>query len=95
VSIRAREYIRLDELAEALERAWAGRLGRNMAVVGALFAAFRAGDNFGFHMGSDETQCTCQWSPCSGLPYRGSTVCEQEHMYEADERYHVCNYGDE
>lgn len=59
-------------------------LAHNLAVVGALFASFRAGDNFGFHMGSDETQCTCQWSPGRGEPYRGSTRCEQDAFYDDD-----------
>lgn len=53
-------------------------LGHNIAVVGGLFVAFRAGDNFGFHMGEDSSQCTCQWSPGRGLPYAGPTRCESD-----------------
>jgi hypothetical protein len=50
----------------------------NVSVAAGLFVAFRAGDNFGFHMGSDESQCTCQWSPTRGVPFQPSTRCEQE-----------------
>lgn len=62
-------------------------LARNISVGAALFAAFRAGDNFGFHMGSDETQCTCQWAPGAGEPYHKSTRCEQEQIYEGCDDY--------
>src|SRR4051794_9911105 len=55
-------------------------LAHNLAVAAFGAAMFKAGDNFGFHMGSDEFgQCTCQWSPnVDGEPYSGSTRCEQE-----------------
>jgi hypothetical protein len=62
-------------------------LGENLRVIGALFASFRAGDNFGFHMGADETQCTCQWSPGSGEPYRQPNRCEQERAVEDFEEW--------
>ena len=73
-------------------------LAANLAVAGALCAAFRAGDNFGFHMGSDESQCTCQWRPnVHGEPYRGSTRCEQDVLDEQDDHYDDdcphCDYG--
>ena len=68
-------------------------LGSNLAIAGALCAAFRAGDNFGFHMGADESQCTCQWSPNThGEAYRGATRCEQEE-YE-DEAIDMWNRAD-
>jgi hypothetical protein len=61
-------------------------LAANLKVVGFGATLFRAGDNFGFHMGSDESQCTCQWSPnVNGEPYVGSTRCEQDVL---DEREH-------
>lgn len=52
-------------------------LAHNLAMAGGLCASFRAGDNFGFHMGSDESQCTCQWAPGHGMPYAGAPRCEQ------------------
>lgn len=67
---------------------------RNLAVVGGLFASFRAGDNFGFHMGAEESsQCTCQWSPGYGVPYKGATRCEQDEL--DDREYNDTVYGDE
>lgn len=62
------------------------RLGENLKIGGALCASFRAGDNFGFHMGSDDMmQCTCQWSPGCGEPFCMSRRCEQDELYESDE----------
>ena len=69
-----------EQIAKAREGAWAELLAANLAVAGGLCAAFRAGDNFGFHMGADEWQCTCQWSPGCGEPYRGWTRCEQDEI---------------
>lgn len=61
-------------------------LAHNLAVAAFGAAMFRAGDNHGFHMGSDESQCTCQWSPnVHGEAYRGSTRCEQD--VEDDDYY--------
>lgn len=62
-------------------------LAHNLAVIGALFASFRAGDNFGFHMGADESQCTCQWAPSRGVPYRGMSRCEQEILFDESDVY--------
>lgn len=64
-------------------------LASNLAIGGALCASFRAGDNFGFHMASEEYgQCTYQWSPnVRGEPYRGSTRCEQDSDDDADEAW--------
>jgi hypothetical protein len=71
---------------EQLVFAWQMRtLAANLAIAGGLYASFRAGDNFGFHMGSDETQCTCQWSPGHDEPYRGASRCEQELIHEDDD----------
>lgn len=53
-------------------------LAHNLAMIGGLFASFRAGDNFGFHMGADELQCTCQWSPSRGVPFFASKHCEND-----------------
>lgn len=62
------------------------KLASNLSVAGALCAAFRAGDNFGFHMGSDESQCTCQWSPnVNGEAYRGSTRCAQDVLDDPED----------
>ena len=60
------------------EVGWQATLAHNLATIGGLFAAFRAGDNFGFHMGEDQGQCTCQWSPGRGVPYVGVTRCEHD-----------------
>lgn len=69
-------------------------LGYNLAIGGALCAAFRAGDNFGFHMGSDDSQCTCQWRPnVNGDPYRGSTRCEQDDRTDDDDDECACAMG--
>jgi len=74
---RRREAPRAIE--EMLRRTtWEWCLGHNLAVAGFGFAAFRAGDHFGFHMGKDDSQCTCQWTPGRGVPYRGATPCEYE-----------------
>lgn len=75
-----------------------GTLAHNLSIVGALFASFRAGDSFGFHMGADESQCTCQWSPGHGEPYRGLTRCEQDEVYDPDDPLGCCarhTWGDE
>ena len=57
-------------------------LAHNLAVAAFGAAMFKAGDNYGFHMGSDESQCTCQWAPGRGEPYRGATRCEQDEIYD-------------
>lgn len=67
---------------------WIARLVNNLAIGAALFLSFRAGDNFGFHMGSESDihQCTCQWSPGDGEPYIGATRCRiEEERDEIDE----------
>lgn len=66
---------------------WMLTLAHNLAVAGFGALMFRAGDNFGFHMGSDETQCTCQWSPGVEEPYRSASLCEQDDRYEDDEDF--------
>lgn len=72
-------------------------LVHNLVIAGALFVAFRAGDNHGFHMGEDSSQCTCQWSPnVHGEAYKGATRCEQELLYEDDghdDECAHCDYG--
>ena len=65
------------------EVGWSATLAHNLAVAGFGAAMFRAGDNFGFHMGEDSSQCTCQWSPGRGVPYVGSQRCEHER-YDDD-----------
>ena len=65
-------------------RRWVWTLVHNLAVAGFGATMFRAGDNHGFHMGADEMQCTCQWSPGYGDPYKGATRCEQDEFYEDD-----------
>ena len=68
--------------------AWMITLAHNHAVGCALVASFRAGDNFGFHMGSDMdglSQCVCQWHPGTGEPYRGTTRCDQDLAHEDDD----------
>lgn len=68
-------------------------LAANLAMAGALCAAFRAGDNFGFHMGSDESQCACQWSPNThGEAYRGATRCEQEQLDDPEDWNTDCRH---
>lgn len=64
-------------------------LASNLAIAAFGAAMFKAGDNFGFHMGQEEYgQCTCQWSPnIHGEPYRGSTRCEQDSDDDADEAW--------
>lgn len=76
---------------------WWWTLGHNFAAIGALFASFRAGDNYGFHMGEDSAQCGCQWYPSSGKPYVGATACENDPDPadpddDSDECQH-CDYG--
>lgn len=64
---------------------WMITLAHNLAIGCALVASFRAGDNFGFHMGSDRDglgQCTCQWSPGYGEPYRGASRCVEDDEYD-------------
>lgn len=62
-------------------------LAHNLATAGGMSAMFRAGDNHGFHMGEDSSQCTCQWAPnLHGEAYRGFTRCEQD---EADDDYYA------
>lgn len=56
---------------------------RNVAVAGALFASFRAGDNYGFTMAWHEKQLgeqsSCQWRPGTGLSYlRKPCTCVEE-----------------
>lgn len=69
------------------------RLASNLEIAGALCASFRAGDNFGFHMGSDESQCTCQWAPGHGTPYKGWTRCEQDPFDEIEDYEDRSGYG--
>lgn len=57
---------------------WIATLVHNLAVAGFGALMFHAGDNFGFHMGADESQCTCQWAPGRGGPYRAPSWCEQD-----------------
>lgn len=70
-------------------------LAYNLKWAGALCASFKAGDNFGFHMGEDSSQCTCQWSPGAGVPYVGWTRCEQVYELAHEAGYpdacDVCN----
>lgn len=61
-------------------------LAANLRIVGALFASFRAGDNYGFHMGEDSSQCDCQWRPGSGEPYRVAERCAYEYQASEDAR---------
>lgn len=53
-------------------------LGENLRIAAFGAAMFKAGDNFGFHMSEDSSQCTCQWSPGRGVPYVGPTRCESD-----------------
>lgn len=63
-------------------------LGENLRIAAFGAVMFKAGDNFGFHMGSDDfSQCTCQWSPGRGEPYRKSNRCEQEEIYDERNDY--------
>lgn len=66
-------------------RAWGWCLAHNLAVAGFGALMWRSGDNHGFHMGSDESQCTCQWAPGRGEQYRPSSRCEQEEYYDEPE----------
>lgn len=61
-------------------------LAHNLSVAGFGALMWRSGDNHGFHMGADESQCTCQWAPGRGEPYRPSSRCEQEDDSEDDQR---------
>lgn len=80
------EILYVDAMERRDGRSWAGydvsalaTLAHNLALAGFGAAMFRAGDNHGFHMGEDSSQCTCQWSPnVDGEPYEGSTRCEFE-----------------
>lgn len=65
---------------------WMLTLAHNLSVAGFGALMFKAGDNHGFHMGADESQCTCQWAPGRGEPYRPSSRCEQEDDSEDDQR---------
>lgn len=68
-------------------------IARNLRDAAGLCAAFRAGDNFGFHMGSDESQCTCQWSPNTrGEAYVGSTRCEHDVLDDPEDRNTDCRH---
>lgn len=67
-------------------------LARNLSVAGFGALMFKAGDTYGFHMGGDGSydsnaeQCTCQWRPGTGEPYRPRSRCEHDNDdYEYDE----------
>jgi hypothetical protein len=60
------------------EVGWLATLVHNLSVAAFGAAMFRAGDNFGFHMGEDQSQCECQWTPGRGEPYRGARRCESD-----------------
>ncbi len=57
-------------------------LVHNVASAAFGAAMFRAGDNYGFHMGEDSSQCTCQWAPGRGVPYGGSTRRDRDNRYD-------------
>ena len=80
------------------EVTWIATLAHNLAVAGFGALMFKAGDNFAWHMaGDDFSQCTCQWEPGRGEPYRPSSRCEQEGEDEDyDDRYgpeRACSCG--
>jgi hypothetical protein len=77
-------------------------LAENLRIAAFGAAMFKAGDNFGFHMGEDSSQCTCQWTPGRGVPYQGFTRCEQDDAtvdeFEDDTPLGCCprnTWGDE
>lgn len=68
----------------SFEVGWLATLAHNLSVAGFGALMFRAGDTFGFHMGGDGSsdsleQCTCQWSPGGGEPYRPRSRCEHDN----------------